>query len=834
MSHDPRESRDVETDESSATRPLFSDGPTDDARNGDVPTPTPPPTGATGPTLVDPDADNPEAPPSPSMRTPTGSQSAAPDIAGDAGFDPRGEPIPGSIIFGRYLVEKELGRGGMGSVWLVRHLALDDQRALKLIVRGVAFDEQARARFRREGRVMARLKHANAVTVHDARMGHDVAFIEMECVRGKSLNRVLEPNTPMPLDWIGRILEQICDVLHAAHELGIVHRDLKPSNLMLVEGRPPGRELVKVLDFGIAKVLGADEGDFDDLRTRTGTVPYTPQYASPEQIAGAPVDARSDLYSLGVMLYEFLTGARPFIGPAVTYDHLSSAPPPFAVRNPDVRYPAALEALVMRCLAKRPDDRPASARALLEEFQSAVEGAETMRPAPRPVPLSDLPATPTAETRPFLSALTQRALPDTHPETLREAGAPPIPGALAHPRPGVSPAVMAAVASVLIVAAIGAFAFARNLWPFGGSKGNGPIPNGPPHANGKALEPPKITPKPLPESFAGYTVVPNTDALFGWPALIRHGESQVVYRLHESGVYLPDGYRPEGKERNGEGWPRVLVRENPPLMRFVLLDGGEFMMGAFDAADANAADVKRPDQPAHPVRVTAFYIQDTETTNAAARRYFDDERIKLEDRPKDWQNLWGYLTAGELKLPPDKADRYPAVGLPHHVAERCARHFGGRLPTEAEWEFAARSGGKPVRYPWGSAPAPSEANAHIDALSEHVPRPVDAYSDMLVLDRTEQGVAGMIGNVREWCLDEYAPYTKKGDAAVVDPVVRASSDSARFVVRGGSFRTPPEHATTTYREAATGTFETGPDLGFRIVLKCPPRLPPLPASSEAN
>src|SRR5262249_40690141 len=156
---------------------------------------------------------------------------------------------PGQILLGRYRVERQIGEGGMGSVWLVQHLELEAPRALKLIISDIAFDAHVRARFRREAEVMARLNHPNAVVVHDARIAPDVAFIEMEHVRGQSLNKRLTPRVPMPLDWTARILEQLCDVLLVAHEAKVVHRDLKPSNLMLVEGRHPGRETLKVLDF---------------------------------------------------------------------------------------------------------------------------------------------------------------------------------------------------------------------------------------------------------------------------------------------------------------------------------------------------------------------------------------------------------------------------------------------------------------------------------------------------------------------------------------------------------------------------------------------------------
>ncbi len=288
---------------------------------------------------------------------------------------PRKSPT-GQIIFDKYLIERKLGEGGMGEVWLVRHLGLNVPRAVKLIHANVAFDSERRARFRLEARVMARFSHPNAVVVHDAivHLDDDAAFIEMEFIKGQSLNKLLKPGVAMPLDWTARILEQLCDVLQEAHALKIVHRDLKPANLMLVDGRPPGKEQLKVLDFGIVKILGGDLAS-SDCQTNPGDFMGSPPWSSPEQASAAPIDGRSDLYSVGVMLYEFLTGHRPFSGDAwnLLYNHCHTSPPPFAERNPNVVVPPEIERVVMRCLAKNPDDRPQSARELADLFIQTVQ-----------------------------------------------------------------------------------------------------------------------------------------------------------------------------------------------------------------------------------------------------------------------------------------------------------------------------------------------------------------------------------------------------------------------------------------------------------------------------
>jgi hypothetical protein len=279
------------------------------------------------------------------------------------------------------LVEK-LGEGGMGEVWRVRRPDLGIERAVKLILPRNVPSLEARARMLREARAMARISHPHAAMIHDVGT-EDVPHIEMELIQGKPLNKVIQPKVPMPLEATLQILEQLCDVLQLAHDFQIVHRDLKPSNLMLVDGHPDGKIVLKVLDFGLAKFLDATP---DTFQTGHGETLGTLAYMSPEQVTASNlVDKRSDIYSVGVILYELLTGWRPFVSPypLILHEIMTVPAPRFKVRNPDVKVSRGVERLVLRCLDKDPARRPSSARSLIEEFRRlTAPPAPEVRPGP--------------------------------------------------------------------------------------------------------------------------------------------------------------------------------------------------------------------------------------------------------------------------------------------------------------------------------------------------------------------------------------------------------------------------------------------------------------------
>ncbi len=281
---------------------------------------------------------------------------------------------------GPYRIQRQIGRGGMGTVYRATHLGLERPVAVKIIKQEFASDRDVADRFLREARTMAKLRHKHAAMIFDAgNLPDGRHFIIMEFVEGATLSEALVSDGRFTPERAVKIAVQICDVLEEAHQLGIIHRDLKPSNIMLNERG------VCVLDFGVAKVLVTSaESTATHATTGSGQLVGTPRYMSPEQCLGQRVGARSDLYSLGVVLYEMLAGRPPFIDPlpsAVLVKQATAAPPPLPQLRHDI--PKQLAIAVHTLLAKRPEDRPrtaAAARAILEK--SLVKSELTMEADP--------------------------------------------------------------------------------------------------------------------------------------------------------------------------------------------------------------------------------------------------------------------------------------------------------------------------------------------------------------------------------------------------------------------------------------------------------------------
>jgi Protein kinase domain len=271
--------------------------------------------------------------------------------------------LPAGTVLAGYRVERVLGRGGMGVVYEATQLSLDRTVALKIVTPGLSSDAAFRARFRREGLMQARLEHPNIVTVHEAGESEEVLFLAMRLVRGCSLKDLILEGTLDPPRSL-RILHPIAQALDSAHAAGLIHRDIKPQNILVGAGDHP-----YLADFGVTK--GAEE----TALTRTGQFLGSLGYISPEQIRGEASTSASDIYALGAVLFECLTGVVPYAKDseaAMLFAHVAEEPPLLTARCPSL--PAALDEVLTRAIAKEPSERQASAVQLIEEAEHALNG----------------------------------------------------------------------------------------------------------------------------------------------------------------------------------------------------------------------------------------------------------------------------------------------------------------------------------------------------------------------------------------------------------------------------------------------------------------------------
>ncbi|MFA6015515.1 MAG: serine/threonine-protein kinase [Gallionellaceae bacterium] len=266
---------------------------------------------------------------------------------------------------GRYIITSELGQGAMGVVYKATDPLIDRVVAIKTINLGLALDEKEEyeGRFYQEAKAAGRLSHPNIVTIYDVGKSGDVAYIAMEFLQGREVRDILNDGKILPVAETLHISSQVALGLAYAHEHGIVHRDIKPSNIMVIRDGH-----VKITDFGIARMESAS------VRTQTGMVLGSPKYMSPEQVMGKLIDQRSDIFSLGVMLYEMLAGRPPFMGEnvnAIMYQTLNGIPPPPSTLNPAI--PDMLNFIVAKALAKSLDDRYQNAKELADDLRDCLK-----------------------------------------------------------------------------------------------------------------------------------------------------------------------------------------------------------------------------------------------------------------------------------------------------------------------------------------------------------------------------------------------------------------------------------------------------------------------------
>jgi serine/threonine protein kinase len=282
---------------------------------------------------------------------------------------------PGDTIDDRYELIAPMGGGGFALVWKAFHKQFDRHVAIKFLDTRLFGYADNYARFEREAKALNGLKHKNIVQIYGFGVWKEAPYMVMELIGGISLQALIKREQRLPYSRAGEILSQLCEGLSCAHANGLLHRDLKPSNVMVVAG-PDHKDIVKIIDFGLAKFKPGYGVDAQKL-TEDGVAIGTCTYMAPEQCMGQPLDERSDIYSAGCILYECLTGSPPFVGEEmlhVMFQHLHDAPPHLRPESDPAAPTAALDAIVLKCLAKSAEDRYSDVTAMQKDLQAAIHG----------------------------------------------------------------------------------------------------------------------------------------------------------------------------------------------------------------------------------------------------------------------------------------------------------------------------------------------------------------------------------------------------------------------------------------------------------------------------
>ncbi|MEZ4472159.1 MAG: serine/threonine-protein kinase [bacterium] len=293
------------------------------------------------------------------------------------------DPLIGRVIGGTYQIEELIGEGAMGRVYQAMQVNLKKRVALKVLRSNLVSDPTVVKRFEREAQAASRLNHPNCISIFGFGKDDqgDLLWMAMELIQGRDLGNIIATEAPLSVERVVHIMTQVCEALDEAHSAMIIHRDLKPANIVCFDHRR-NRDFVKVLDFGIAKITDPDES-YQPL-TRDGIVCGTPAYMSPEQVQGFELDSRSDLFSLGIILYQALTGRLPFFAESAvevaTKIVIDDPEPPSSVR-PEWSYPAELEAVVLNLLQKNKEDRYPTAIAVKDALEACLDTLRERRDA---------------------------------------------------------------------------------------------------------------------------------------------------------------------------------------------------------------------------------------------------------------------------------------------------------------------------------------------------------------------------------------------------------------------------------------------------------------------
>ena len=693
-----------------------------------------------------------------------------------------GEPTAPTIsgeptLDARYLLERRLGQGGMGAVFQARHIFLKTAHAIKVILPDlVGNDPMLTTRFRQEALAAAAIRHQNIIAVTDFGVVRGtMPFLVMEFVKGRSLQEIMATEGAMAPQRAWEFISAIAAGVGAAHRQNIVHRDLKPLNIM-VQDDVPIAEGVKILDFGLAKIKSGELlGSF--IQAQTSGLMGSPFYMAPEQWSDEEPDARADIYSLGVILYQMLCGEVPFKGssiPSIMKKHLTTPPPSF--QSMGVSVPPAIEAVVRHALEKEPEARIDSIDTFLQELNAAMNST------------------------PFVGSLRETVAMDpnrTIASAVTTMNPPPPEAPGTTTKAPINPDTKFAASFELMDGTINGLDLSQEVQP--PPPPETPVAAPPPPARPEVEDPEttrvqqKVAPVVAP-SQPSKPVRQTIDIgpqrrlsplwIIGAAVLIL-----IVAGLGVSGYLL---YRANQQVTPGPG-----PTPTPTISRIkadlIAIEGGSFLMGRNSGAPQET--------PAHPVAVLAFQMDRTEVTNTEYAEFVREMKLPppshwAADKPPFGQELWPVVNVSY-----DDALAF--------AAWRSKRdNVSYRLPTEEEWEFAARNGERADLYPWGPAWIENAA-----VVREATPAPVGTRPE----GKNRWGVADLVGNVWEWTSSKTSVYP--GSDGVVPDSIRDW-----ITIRGGCYVSDPGKADTPVTACMRNFVPASTKntlIGFRLVRNGP-------------
>ena len=723
----------------------------------------------------------------------------------------------GQTIDGKYKISDHLGRGGMADVYKATHINLGRPVAIKMMHPFLATEDDFKKRFRREARHMAALRHPNIVGVFDFEVSDQgLYYLVMEYIDGGSLrDRLQEAANSAKRISLAKAIQialEVGDALDYAHQQGMVHRDIKPANIML-----NGKEEAILTDFGIAKMMSGPSF------TQTGTLMGTPAYMSPEQGLGLQGDERSDLYALGILLFQMLTGKLPFDAPtpvAVVYKHINDAIPDLNSIDPEL--PDEICAVVVKAMAKDPEQRFQTAKVFTTALREAINAqgteltnilpAEMLVDRPTPLPVQTIRATADAEE--FAHTEVVAPITPSRPQNLEE-NVKPLPQKDNEVRRtrlsrAIWITIVASFVGFIVIASVAAIFF------FGPDDVDLTTPTQ--ELNPEDEELPEVIVGITPSATPTETATPTTT-----PPPTRTNTPPPTNTFTPTPTPAPS-VTPMAGDVSAFALP------NGGQVEMIFIPAGSFTMG-------NESEIARADEaPEHTVQTNGYWIDKTEVTNAQFQQFVAQTgyvtTAETEGDGTTWtdENGWGVTENASWSAPfgPDSTLDglldHPVILVSWFDAFAYCAWRDARLPSESEWERAAR-GPANSYFPWGDV----FDNALLNYCGQSCLRsvrdtegddgfaftsPVGSFSPA---GDSGYGLHDMLGNVWEWTSSIYAPYPYNSSSQISDVDALADAPGAlRISYRGRSWFNP-NRITGTFRDQGRPEFR-GANGGFRCAM----------------